>query len=124
MCLKGRVFARDGIDSALTPSHIYKNLQGKGRYLGGEIAPYLVDVSVIRMQTRSQHFIGIVAADHGKREAITLLASGNASVSAIAAQFVAALEIHWSCSCGKPASKEGWKARARVCTHHEPSCCW
>jgi hypothetical protein len=31
---------------------------------------------------------------HGKREAIMLLASGNASVSAIAAQFVAALEIH------------------------------
>lgn len=32
--------------------------------------------------------------DYGRRVATTLLVSGNASVSAIAAQFVAALEIH------------------------------
>jgi hypothetical protein len=46
---------------------------------------------------------------------MTLSASGKASVSAIAAQFVAALEIHWSCSCGKPASKEDWNAPAFAC---------
>jgi hypothetical protein len=44
---------------------------------------------------------------YGRRDAMTLLDSGNASASAIAAQFVAALEIHWSCACGKPASNEG-----------------
>ena len=40
----------------------------------------------------------VLAAAYGRRDAVTLLASGNASVSAIAAQFVAALDIHWSCS--------------------------
>jgi len=72
----------------------------------------------VSIYLKSGVFAGRTA--YGRRDAITLLASGNASASAMAAQLVAALEIHWSCACGKPASNEGWNARARVCTHHEP----
>ena len=44
-----------------------------------------------------------------------------AGASAMAAQFVAAAEIHWSCSPGKPLSKYGWTGIERVFTYHDPS---
>ncbi len=44
-----------------------------------------------------------------------------AATSAIAAQLVAAAEIHWSCPWGKPLSKYGWNGMERLLTYHDPS---
>ena len=44
-----------------------------------------------------------------------------AATSAIAAQLVAAAEIHWSCPWGKPLSKYGWNGIERLLTYHDPS---
>jgi hypothetical protein len=41
--------------------------------------------------------------------------------NAIVAQLVAAAEMNWFGPCGKPLSKYGWMAMARVCTNHDPS---
>ena len=50
--------------------------------------------------------------------------SSAAEMSAIVAQFVAAMEIHWSWPCGKPLSKYGWNGIDRLRTYHDPSSSW
>src|SRR6266542_3531489 len=79
---------------------------------------------MVKILERSEWESSMMDSNDGGQEALASIAGlrvrgACAGRSARVAQLEPTAEIHWSKPCGKPASKCGWNAMARVLTYHD-----